>query len=100
MTEQDKYVVYHGIEDGAATFGLYDDEGAVRRVTMSPDEVPAGTEIGDHFWVELNEDSEISKLKFDSEFTDKKQEQYQEAVDKFKQMQEMGRQKMEEDNGD
>lgn len=74
MSENDKYVVYTGIEDGAATFALYerasDRDRGVRGLAIPPEDVPAGTENGDHFWVDLDENGKINNLYFDEELTE------------------------------
>lgn len=49
IADKDTYGVYTGIEDGAATFALFDDGGIVGRTAMAPEELPDDTENEDHF---------------------------------------------------
>ncbi len=101
--DNDKYVVYHGIKEGAAIFSLFrrdpdlEYDRPVRRVTMDPDDVSSETEFEDHFWVEI-EENEIVDLQFDPEFTKKKKDKYQEVEDIHKEMQEIGRQELHDDD--
>lgn len=105
MEEKDKYVVYTGIEDGAATFALFeidhdkyfDSDRLVGQIAIDPENVPEGTESEDHFWVELNEDKEITELQFDPELTKKKLAEAQDSVEKFKQLQEREKQRLNDD---
>lgn len=102
IEDKDKYVVYTGIEDGAATFALYertsDRDKGVRSLAMPPEDVPAEPENGDHFWVDLDENGEIEDLYFDEEFTNKKEDKYQETVNEFKKLQERDRKKIDEND--
>lgn len=94
------YVVYTGIEDGAATFVLCerddDRDRSIRRLTLPPEDVPEGTSIEDHFWVEIDENGEIIELQFDPSFTAQKSEEYQDAVETHKQIQERERQRLDD----
>lgn len=96
--ENNKYVVYTGIEDGAATFALYerasDRDRGIRGLAIPPEDVPEDTKNGDHFWVDLDEDGEINELYFDAEFTNEKQEGYQETVEKFNKLQNRDRKEL------
>lgn len=85
IMKEDKYVVYHGMKEGMADFALYDKGGIIRGVTMDPEEVPTEIEYQDHFWVEI-EDGDIVNLQFDSELTEKKKEEYQNAAEIHEQM--------------
>lgn len=87
MVDEDKYVVYTGIEDGAATFSLYDNGGVITQLTMTPDNVPSRVEIGDHFWIDVNEEGIIGELRFDAELTSQKQEATQTSVKKYRELQ-------------
>lgn len=99
MSDKNKYVVYTGIEDSAATFTLYDSGGPVRQVAMSPDQIPEGTEYQDHFWVQI-EDGNIASFKFDSELTEQKREENQDAVEMYKDWQEYDKEtRNRDDNG-
>lgn len=98
MSDGDKYVVYTGIEDGAATFSLYDDGGVVTRLTMTPEDVPSGTEIGDHFWVDHDEENDIVRLRFDPDYTSQKQEKARTAVRKYRELQKSDGKELSEDN--
>lgn len=105
IEDNDKYVVYHGIEDGAAIFSLFtrdpdlDFDRAVRRMTMDPDDVPPETEFEDHFWVEI-EENEIVTLQFDPEFTEEKKETYKEVEKIHQEMQEASRQELNDDDNE
>lgn len=94
--KKDKYAVYHGTKEGVADFALYDEGGIIRGETMDPEDVPAGTEYQDHFWVEI-EDREIVELQFDPELTEKKKKEYQDVAEAHKQMQKLSRQERDED---
>jgi hypothetical protein len=94
--DRDVYAVYTGIEDGAATFSLYDDSGVVTQFTMRPENLPDGTAYQDHFRVRID-DREITDLQFDSELTSKKKEEYRGVVETFRQMQERGRSELTDD---
>lgn len=100
--DNDKYVVYNGLEDGAATFSLYDrsyePERIVDRITMRPQDVPEGAEIEDHFWVDLDEDGTIIRMDFDPEFTEKKQEEAQAGVDTFRELKKQEEQQSDNDD--
>lgn len=103
MTEEednDKYVVYTGIEDGAATFSLYDNGGIITQLTISPDDVPPGTDIGDHFWVDLDEADDIAELYFDPQLTTQKKKEAESAVEKYKKLKEHDKEKRSGDNGE
>jgi hypothetical protein len=97
MTDEDRYVVYTGIEGSGATFSLYDDGGVMTQLTMTPEEVPSGTEIGDHFWVDHDEESDIVRLRFDSDFTAQKREEARTAVRKYQELQKNDREELSED---
>jgi hypothetical protein len=90
ISDKDIYAVYTGIEDGAATFSLYDDSGVVTQFTMLPENVPDGTAYQDHFRVKID-GREITDLQFDSELTAQKKEGYRDVVETFREMQERGR---------
>lgn len=83
IENKDKYVVYHGWVEGEAPFVLFDrdhDEDYERPklvggVWVDQEDVPAGAEYQDHFWVELDEDGEITALKYDSELTAEKKKE-------------------------
>lgn len=96
IEENDKYVVYHGIEDGAAIFSLFDtnyeSDRLVRRMTTAPDLVPDETEYQDHFWVQID-DGEISELRFDPKLTEQQLADAQDAVDVFEKWKESDKQK-------
>jgi hypothetical protein len=98
MVDKGKYVVYTGIEDGAATFSLYDDGGVVTQLTTSPKDIPSRTEIGDHFWVDHAVKGDTIELRFDSEFTSQKQEEAQTAVRKYRELQKSDRKKLGKDD--
>lgn len=98
MPEEDTYVVYTGIEDGAATFSLYDDGGVVTQLTISQKYVPSGTDIGDHFWIDLVQDDGIVNLRSDSEYTAQKQEEAQTTVKKYRELQEHDRANLNEND--
>lgn len=102
VEDKDKYVVYHGIEDGAATFSLFDtnyeNDRLVRQITLLPNEIPDGIEYQDHFWVQI-EDGEIVELQFDSELTEQKLAEAQDAAEVFEKWQEMDEQKRTEEDG-
>lgn len=108
MPNNDLYIVYHGSEDGAATFGLYDtnhDRGydrprAMGQVSVSPEALPAEFDIGDHFWVDIDDTQQyrgINAIRYDPELTKNKSSEYQIAEGIFGGMQERGRQKLRED---
>jgi hypothetical protein len=97
IADKDTYGVYTGIEDGAATFALFDDGGIVGRTAMAPEDLPVNTENGDHFWVEI-EDGDIVELQFDPELTAQSQEEAQDAVETHRKMQELGRQELNDDD--
>jgi hypothetical protein len=94
--DRDIYAVYTGIEDGAATFSLYDDSGVVTQFTMLPESVPDGTAYQDHFRVKID-GREITDLQFDSKLTAQKKEEYRGVVEKFREMQERGRSELTDD---
>lgn len=96
MPEEDTYVVYTGFEDGAATFSLYDDGGVVTKLTISPEYVPSGTDIGDHFWINHADGDGNVKLQFDPEFTAQKQEKARAAVEMYRDLQESDRSDLNE----
>lgn len=100
MPDKDRYVVYTGTENGAATFSQYDDSGVVTQLTMTPESVPSGTEIGDHFWVDPDEESDIVRLRFDSDLTSQKQKEAQTAVRKYRELQKNDGTELSEENDD
>lgn len=100
MSDKDRYVVYTGVEDGAATFSQYDDSGVVTQLTMTPEEVPSGTEIGDHFWVDPDEESGVVRLRSDPDFTSQKQKEAQTAVRKYRELQKSDEKELSEDTDD
>lgn len=101
----DKYVVYTGIEDDTATFALfdmdhdryYDSDRLVGRITMCQENVPEGTQSDDHFWVNIDENGEIAELQFDAELTEQKLKEAQDSVEKFKQLQERERSRLDDE---
>jgi hypothetical protein len=97
IADKDTYGVYTGIEDGAATFALFDDGGIVGRTAMAPGDLPDDTDNGDHFWVEI-EDGDIVELQYDPELTAHSQEEAQDAVKTHRKMQELGRQQLDDEN--
>lgn len=108
MPINDLYVVHHGNEDGAATFGLYDTDHdqqydrprAMGQIAVSPEALPAEFDIGDHFWVDIDDsqqDRGINAIRFDPELTENKSSEYRVAEGVFREMQEWGRQKLRED---
>jgi beta-lactamase superfamily II metal-dependent hydrolase len=108
MPINDRYVVYHGSEDGAATFGLYDtdhDRGydrprAMGQVAVAPEALPAEFDIGDHFWVDIDDTQQsrgINAVRFGPDLTERKAVEYQVAEETYGEMQEWGRKRLRED---
>jgi hypothetical protein len=108
IADKDKYVVYDGTEHEMASFILFDrdhdgDEDRPRLVggmRMDPDDVPEGIEYMDHFWVELDDDREITALEPAPEMHEQRKDDYQAAVDIFKERQECQKRKWGEADGE
>lgn len=97
IVDKDTYGVYTGIEDSAATFALFDDDGTVGRTAMAPEDLPDDTDNGDHFWIEI-EDGDIMGLQYDPELTAQRQAKAHDAVGTHRKMQELGRQQLDDEN--
>jgi hypothetical protein len=79
-------VSYHDFEDGIATLKLFKDEEFQEHLRYSVEELPDGATATDQYRPEFDDDGEIIALHYDEELTKQKRKEFDEGIEKYKDM--------------
>jgi hypothetical protein len=79
-------VSFDEIEDGVVTLPLYKDEEFQRLLRYDIDELPEGASPDDQFRPEFNDDGEVVALHYDEELTQRKHEEFADAVERHREL--------------
>lgn len=79
-------VSYHDYEDGIATLKLFKNGEFQENLHYPVGELPEGAAATDQYRPEFDDDGEIIALHYDEELTKQKRGEFDEGVDKYKDM--------------
>lgn len=79
-------VSFDDTEDGMAQITLYKNDGSPELLHYDIEKLPEGATPGDQFRPEFNESGEIVELHYNQEMTERKREDFKEAVSEYKEM--------------
>lgn len=74
------------IEEGIATFALFENGNFQELLRFSVDDIPEGATVNDQFRPEFDDDGEVIAMQYDEELTEREHEAYKEAMERRKDM--------------